>query len=98
MGDDDLQYRTRPTRKQDTLIVADAMTQAIAETLGTHDYNDMIAVLAARAKGERLGCAPHLASPMPASEGALQKNVCVDIAQGLSPRKGSGEGMKTPKP
>ena len=65
---------------------------------GTKYYNDMIAVLAARAKGERLGCAPHLASPMPASVGILQKSACVDSAQRLSPREGSGEGMKNPKP
>ena len=62
--------RSTANNSQQGKIVADAMTQAIAETLGTHDYNVMIAVLAARAKGERLGCAPHLASPMPASEGA----------------------------
>ena len=72
--------------------------KAFPETFGTHDYDDMFAVLAAWAKGERLGCASHLASPMPASEGALQKSACVDSAQRLSPREGSGEGMKNPKP
>ena len=72
--------------------------KALPEILGTRNCDGIIAVLAARAKGERLGCASHLASPMPASEGALQKSACVDSAQRLSPREGSGEGMKNPKP
>ena len=60
--------------------------------------DDLFAVLAARAKGERLGWAPHLASPKPASRGTLQESTCADSAQRLSPREGSGEGVITLNP